>query len=96
MLSLLLPTVNQRRRVPLAFTEVEFSIGLVPFLAAFEESPCLGFLARLHSFWYDVGDSALAYHLQDVLTVKLPIHQHVVDVDKVLRRVQEVLDDLLA
>jgi len=30
-----------------------------------------------------------------VLTVELPVHQHVIDVDQVLSGIQQILDDFL-
>jgi len=59
-----------------------------------KKTPSLCFLARLHSFRYDVGKPALADHLQDVLTVELSVHQHVVDANEAPGRVEQIFDYL--
>jgi hypothetical protein len=72
---------------------MELPIGLVPVLPPLEQSFCLGFLTRLHPLGNDVGEPALANHLQDVLAIELPVHQHVIDVNEVLGRVEQILND---
>jgi hypothetical protein len=88
VLGVVFPPVDQRRFVPLVLAKVELSVGCVSVSTVLEETSSLCFLARLHSFRDDVGQSPLADHLQDVLTVELPIHQHVIDVNEFLSRVE--------
>ncbi len=75
---------------------MELPIGFIPTLVALEQSLSLGSLAGLHPLGHNVGESPLANHLQDVLTVKLPVHQHVIDVNQVLGRIKQVLYHLFA
>jgi len=63
---------------------MEFAVSLVPVLIALEQPLGLGFLASLHPLRDDVGEPTLANHLQDVLAIELPVHQHVIDVNEVL------------
>ncbi len=72
----------------LVLPEMQLPIGFVPVLIPVEESLGLGFLIDLHSFRYDVREPALADRFQDVLTVELPVHQHIVDMDEILSRVK--------
>ncbi|SDY63734.1 hypothetical protein SAMN05216564_10786 [Halopenitus persicus] len=58
-----------------------------------EQSLGLGFLASLHPLRDDVGEPSLADHLQDVLAIELSVHQHVIDVNEVLSRIEQVFDD---
>jgi len=82
--------------VPLVLPDVGLAVGLVPILTALEQPLGLSFLAGLHPFWDHVGEPALANHLQNVLAVKLAIHQYVIDVGELFSRIEQVLDDLLA
>ena len=82
--------------MPLVVAEMQFPICLVSVLVALEKSFRLRFLTCLYPLRHDVGQPALTQQLQDVLTVKLPVHQHVIDMNSRLCRIQEVLDDLLA
>ncbi|GGM51823.1 hypothetical protein GCM10009006_36270 [Haloarcula argentinensis] len=88
MLRVLLSSIDQRCLVPFVLPEMEFSVGLVPILAALQESLGLGFLAGLHSFRHDIGEAALADHLQNVLAVEFPIYQYVIDMDQFLGRIK--------
>jgi hypothetical protein len=49
---------------------------------------CLCFFTGLHPLGNDVGKPTLADHLQDVLAIELPIHQHVINVNEVLGGVE--------
>jgi hypothetical protein len=70
--------------VPFVLAEVELPVGLVAVLITSKQSLGLGFLAGLHPLGNDIGKPALAEHLQDVLTVELPIHQHVINENQLL------------
>jgi len=83
----LFPSVDQSRRVPLVVAEMQFSISLVPVCSPLEKTLGLGFLAGLHPFGHHVGQTALTQHLEDVLAVELPVHQHIIDVNEILCRV---------
>jgi len=82
------PPVDQRRFVPLVIVEMQFSISLVAVLPPLEKGFDLRFLAGLHPLWNNVGKPALTDHFQDVLTIELPIYQHVIDVNEVICRIQ--------
>jgi hypothetical protein len=73
---------------------MEFAVSLVPVPVALEQPLGLGSLARLHPLRDDVGEPALGDHFQDVLAIELSIHQHVIDVDEFLSRIQQLLDNL--
>ena len=79
--------------MPLVLAEVELPVGLVSVLVTLEQPLGLRFLTRLHPFRDDVGEPTLADHLQDMLAIELPVHQHVIDMDEVLSRIEQVLDD---
>jgi len=96
VLRIVFPAVDQRRLVPLVLPEMEFAVDLISVLITVEQSFCLGFLAGLHPLWHDVGESSLADHLQNVLTIKLPVHQHVIDVDEPFSYIQQILNDFLS
>jgi len=74
---------------------MELPVGFVSVLTPSEQPLGLGFFAGLHPLGNDVRKPALADHLQDVLTVELSVHQHVIGVNELLGRVEQVLDDLL-
>ena len=88
VLGALFPTVDQRRLVPFVLPEMELPVGFVSILTTLEQPLGLGFLAGLHPLRDDVGEPALADHLQNVLTIELPVHQHIIDVDEALSRVK--------
>jgi hypothetical protein len=79
--------------VPLVLAEVELPVGFIPAFIPLEQSLRLGLLAGLHSLGNNVGKPALANHPQDVLAIELPVHQHVIDLNEILSRIQQVLDD---
>jgi hypothetical protein len=62
-------------------------------LTPLEQPFGLRFLAGLHPLRHDIRQSTLAEHLQNVLAVELPVHQHVIDVNEVLGRVKKIFDD---
>jgi len=72
---------------------VELPVGLVAVLTALEQSLGLDFLAGLNPFRANVREPTLADHLQNVLAIELPVHQHVIDMNEVLSRIEQVLDD---
>jgi hypothetical protein len=90
------PVVDQGRLVPLILARIEFAVGLVSVLIPLEQPLGLGLLAGLHPFRDDVGEPTLADHPQDMLAIELPIHSHIIDVNEVLSRIQQLLEDLLA
>jgi len=75
---------------------MQLPVGLVSVSVTPEQPLGLSFLAGLHPFRNDVGKPALAEHLQNVLAIELPVHQDVIDMNEVLSRIQQVLDDLLS
>ncbi len=96
MLGVLFASVDQRRLVPLVVSEMELAVCFVSVLTPLEQPFGLGFFAGLHPIRHDVRKPALADHLPDVLTVELPIHQYIIDVNEILDGVEQVLDDFLA
>ena len=75
---------------------MELAVGLIPVLITAEQPFCLRFLAGLQPLRNDVGKPTLADHLQHVLAIELPVHQYVIDVNEVLSRIKQALDDLFA
>jgi len=73
---------------------MQLSISLVSVLVGLEKPFRLRFLTCLHPLRNHIGEAALTQHLQDMLAVELPVHQHIVDVKEGLCRVQEVFDYL--
>ena len=85
--------VDHRRLVPLVLAEVELPAGLAAALTPLKQPLRLGFLAGLYPLRDDAGKSALADHLQNVLTIELPIHQDVIDVNELFGGVKQILND---
>ena len=93
VLGVLLPSVEQRRLVPLVLAKRELPVGFIPVLIPLEQAFGLGFLTCLHPPWHNVGEPTLADHLQNMLTIELPVNQHVINANHRLSRIQEVLND---
>jgi hypothetical protein len=89
----LFASVDQRRLVPLVLVEVELPVSFIPVLVTLEQPLGLSSLAGLHPLRNDIREPALANHLQEVLAIELPVHQDVIDMDEVLSRIEQVLDD---
>ena len=70
---------------------MELPVGFVSILITLERSLRLCLLAGLHPFRYELRQPALADHLQNVLAIKFPVHQHVIDVDELFSRIQQIL-----